>query len=210
MRTWVVILALTFGARVSSPALWAEGPSTPPKGAADDPSAALRAGSGAPKESQAPTEPAPKAKPATNAKPTSDEMVKAAKDAKAKRKSTSTKVLTNADVKKSKAKLIETAAPKTDDAAPSQPQLSSLEQQDLRRKERIALAEAVATGEKKVASLERSAEELELRYYQENDPTYRDEVIRVRFDQAKRQLDEARLELANARDALKKIEEPTP
>lgn len=142
-------------------------------------------------------------------KPTSEEMVKAAKDAKEKRKKPQTRVITNKDVKKSKGKLIvlEGTTPAETAKAPAP---TSLEEQEKRRKARIAAAEVVSTAEKKVAGLERSVGELEQQYYQENDPNYRDEVIRDRFNQAKRQLDEARAELADARDALKKIENPSP
>jgi hypothetical protein len=142
-------------------------------------------------------------------KPTSEEMVKAAKEAKEKRKKPQTKVLTNKDVKKAKGKLIVIEGPKTAEASkPAGP--TSIEDQERRRKERIAAAEVVSAAEKKVQGLERSVEELEQRYYQENDPNYRDEVIRDRFNQAKRQLDEARAALADARDALTKIENPSP
>lgn len=142
-------------------------------------------------------------------KPTSEEMVKAAKEAKEKRKKPQTKVLTNKDVKKAKGKLIVIEGPKTTEAEkPAGP--TSIEDQERRRRERIVAAEVVSAAEKKVQGLERSVEELEQRYYQENDPNYRDEVIRDRFNQAKRQLDEARAELADARDALTKIENPSP
>jgi hypothetical protein len=43
---------------------------------------------------------------------------------------------------------------------------------------------------------------VEQSFYDENDANYRDTVIQKRFDQTKRQLDDARTELAEARDVL--------
>ena len=42
-------------------------------------------------------------------------------------------------------------------------------------------------------------------YYAENDPNYRDKTITDRFNQTKKQLDDARKELADARDVQKAI-----
>jgi hypothetical protein len=140
-------------------------------------------------------------------KPKPDPLIEAAKAAKAKRKASDTKVITNKDVKKSKGKLIVLDKPAKEEAVVADaPKTSSLEQHDQRYHARVLAAEAVTAHEKKVASLEKDLEAIEQRYYEENDPNYRDSVIQKRFAQAKRQLDEARLQLADSRDALKKLE----
>jgi hypothetical protein len=140
------------------------------------------------------------------AKPKKDPLIEAAKAAKAKRKASDTKVITNKDVKKSKGKLIVLDKPAKEEPAPEGPKASSLELQDQRYHARRLAAEAVTAHEKTVASLEKDIEAIEQRYYEENDPNYRDNVIQKRFVQAKRQLEEARLQLADARDTLKKLE----
>ena len=134
-------------------------------------------------------------------------LVDTAKDAKAKRKKSSTKVITNADVKKSKGKLIvlDTA---TAEPAPKPAAKATLVQHDERYKARLAAVDHVIASEKKVADLEKDLERIEQRYYEENDPNYRDTVLQQRFAQTKRQLEDARQQLADARDALTTIEAP--
>jgi hypothetical protein len=134
---------------------------------------------------------------------TTQDLVKAAKDAKAKRKQSSSKVITNKDVKTSKGKLIvlntpaaKTPAVKTETAGP-------LEKQDATFRQRKEAQARIDVAQKKVDDLQKELDAIEQRYYEENDPTYRDQVIQQRFAQTKRQLDDARHELADARDALK-------
>jgi hypothetical protein len=146
----------------------------------------------------------------TRVAPQKPELVETAKEAKAKRKASSTKVITNKDVKKSKGKLVVLDKPATDATVTEKAKTSSLVAQDDRYRARAVLSEKVTTQEKKVLSLEKDIEAIEQRYYEENDPNYRDSVIQQRFTQAKRQLEEARTELADARDALKKLEDPQP
>ena len=135
-------------------------------------------------------------------------LVKAAQDAKAKRKSTSTKVIRNADVKKSKGKLIvldtkaEEPPAKAADAAPVQKPMTF--------KERTAATDRLEAAQKKVDELQKELDRLEQRYYEENDPNYRDDVIQKRFAQTKKQLDTAKLELANAQDAVNPVTNPHP
>jgi len=125
------------------------------------------------------------------------DAVKAANEAKAKRTATKPKVITNADVKKSKSKLTVTAVPATPDAP--KPKAPTEDAVYRARKEASA---RVAAAEKRVAELSKSLDIVEQSFYAENDPNYRDDVIKKRFEQTKRQLDGARKELADARDAL--------
>ncbi|HUP50714.1 MAG TPA: hypothetical protein VNA04_18210 [Thermoanaerobaculia bacterium] len=128
--------------------------------------------------------------------PTAD-LVAAAKEAKEKRKKSSTKPITNADVKNSKGKLIILPAREGADIPDEKEEqgLSPLAQQDLDRRLRIERMEERADAEKKVAALERELESLEQRYYEENDPDRRDKLIRKQFAATKKALEAARAEL---------------
>ena len=133
-------------------------------------------------------------------------LVDASKKSKARPKS-SRKPITNADVKKSKGKIV---------VLPPKPPLEQkvvdprgpLEKQDQDLRERKAAQVAVGSAEKKVEDLEKELNRIEQSFYDENDATYRDNVIQKRFDQTKRQLDEARKELADARDQLARFKTP--
>ena len=127
------------------------------------------------------------------------DLVKAANDAKAKRGAAKTKVITNADVKKSKGNVATTTlAPLPADEAKPAPKLTS----DQFYRARREADDRVKASEKKAAELEKSLDLIEQSFYAENDPNYRDDVIQKRFEQTKRQLADARKELADARDAL--------
>jgi hypothetical protein len=139
-------------------------------------------------------------------KPTED-LVKAAQDSKSKRKKSSTKVITNKDVKQARGKLIvldTPAAKKTEKTEAA----SSLQKQDATLRERRDAKDRLDSTQKKVDGLQKELDAVEQSYYQENDPNYRDNVIQKRFAQTKRQLDDARQDLANARDTLQKLEPP--
>ena len=134
-------------------------------------------------------------------------VVEASKANKAQRRASTTKVITNADVRKSKGKLISKPASATPAAAQQDEKKPvTLAEHDVRYRQRVEAAEKVTISEKKVATLEKDIEAIEQRYYEENDPTYRDTVIQKRFAQARRQLEDARRELADARDALQQAE----
>ena len=137
-------------------------------------------------------------------------LVDAAKESKAKRKKSSSKVITNADVKKSKGKLIVVDKPETKGEAVSGRKELTLDELADRQRARRAAETRVGEAEKKVGDLQKEVDRLEQRYYEENDPNYRDTVITERFTQAKRQLDDAQLELANARDELAAVDAPQP
>ncbi|HEX8155247.1 MAG TPA: hypothetical protein VF698_19090 [Thermoanaerobaculia bacterium] len=146
--------------------------------------------------------PAPEQQPVTVAKPKDTAaLVEAARAAKASRRKSTSKVITNSDVKRSKGKLHENVPlPIAEEALAKGP--TELELHEKNRKLRLAAEDAVAAAEKKVAELEKEVSRLEMSFYEENDPNYRDSVIHERFTQAKRRLDDARQELAEARDTL--------
>ena len=122
-----------------------------------------------------------------------DDLVEAAKAAKAKRKKSTTKVITNADVKKAKSQLIENKLEPVPVEAVSQE--SMLEKQARERKERLASDLRLEAAKKTVADFERELAVLEQRYYEENDLDKRDAEIVRRFNDTKAKLDAARKEL---------------
>jgi DNA repair exonuclease SbcCD ATPase subunit len=127
-------------------------------------------------------------------------LVKAAKAAGGPRKHAG-KVITNVDVKKAAVKsgtASATAAP-----TPAADTKGPLQKQDEQRRTRAAAVARVADAEKKAAELEAELRRLEQAYYEESDLNRRDRVLVPRFEQTKKQLDEAKAELAAARDALK-------
>jgi hypothetical protein len=168
--------------------------------------AAFAAAQSQPSQSPPDSQPAPTATvldvpPKTD---TESPLVRAARLARANRKIPK-KVLTNADVKSSKGKLAVTSAPPPPSDAAPKPETdkrTSLEKQDARYHARQAATDRVAADQKKVDSLERDLAALEQSYYEEKDLNRRDSVIQKRFDQTKRQLEDARKDLADARDAL--------
>ena len=131
-------------------------------------------------------------------------LVKAAKAAGGPHKPTG-KVITNEDVKKAAAK--PSSVPPAASPAPA-PAAAKTPLQKL-AEERHARADAVKraeTAEKKAAELEAELRRLEQAYYEEFDLNRRDTVLMPRFEQTKKQLDEAKQELADARDALSKLQ----
>ena len=139
----------------------------------------------------------------TTDKPSTEELVKRARAAKASRKKSATKVITNKDVKKSKGKLIE--LPKSDKPVAKVSSVPTIAEQDANYRQRREADEHLLAAQKKVDGLQKELDAIEQRYYEENDPNYRDNVIQQRFRQTKRQLEEAQQELADARDAAQKL-----
>jgi hypothetical protein len=131
-------------------------------------------------------------------------LVKAAKATGGPRKKT-TKVITNDDVKKSANKAPATP-PKDSANAPAADTKSPLQKQDEQRRARVAAVKRVTDAETKAAELEAELRRLEQAYYEEADLNRRDGVLVPRFDQTKKQLDDAKKELADARDALLKLQ----
>lgn len=130
-----------------------------------------------------------------------DDVVKVAKEAKEARKKSTTKVITNEDVKKSKGTLIETSAT-SQPAGESQPGL--VEAHDAAYRARIAAEPKIAAAEKVLAGLEKELAAIEQSYYEENDLDLRDTEIVKRFNVMKVRVDAAREDL----DALKKLRIP--
>ena len=128
-------------------------------------------------------------------------LVKAAKASGGPKKKSTKKVITNADVKKSNGKLVVTDKKVTPAATGTPDKRTSLEKQSDDRHAMDAATVRVSTAQKKVDDLTKELRRIEDAYYAENDPNYRDATIAKQFSQAKAQLDDARKELAEARDA---------
>jgi hypothetical protein len=118
-----------------------------------------------------------------------DSLVDTAKEAKAKRKKSTTKVLTNADVKKSKGKIVTT--PNVSDE-PVKPEPTLMEKHEAAKAADRALAEKRAASEALIATLEKELAAIEQSYYHTNDLDYRDTVLVKRFEEVKTKLEAAR------------------
>lgn len=116
-------------------------------------------------------------------------LVEASKDAKAKRKTSTTKVITNADVKKSKGVLIERKNAGL--AAPVEKTPTRTEKYEADRKARIAAEERLRLLNETIAQLQSEVAKIEQSYYEENDLNRRDTEIVKRFNETKKKLDEA-------------------
>lgn len=133
-------------------------------------------------------------------------LVKAAKDAAARRESGAKSRLSinDKDVKKSSGKLIETTSKPL-------PPVRAAEDVETRMRAEKAAAEAkkdggreqaardLAAAEKKVADLESELRRIEESYYDEDDPDFREDVIEKRFEETKTKLEKARQELESAK-----------
>ncbi len=123
--------------------------------------------------------------------PDSD-LVAAAKRAREGHVAIPRKTITNADVKKSKGKLIELPSK----GGPIPPHVadgkSTIERHSEAMKAAAAAERESAAALKKVADLEKELAAIEQSYYDENDPNYRDDVIRKKFEEKKHELDAAK------------------
>jgi hypothetical protein len=129
-------------------------------------------------------------------------LVKAAKANGGPKKPTK-KVITNADVKKSSGKV--TTLPPATSTAPVPAPKGSIAEQDKLLHDRAAAQKRTDAAQTKVNDLDKELDRLEQAYYAENDPNYRDKTIAERFEQTKKQLESARKDLAEAREALEKL-----
>ena len=130
-------------------------------------------------------------------------MAERAADARGKRGKGRTKVITNADVAKSKGKLIETTgAQEPLEPAPSQ---TTTERHEAAKKSRAAASAKIAAAQERVKDLERQLLAIEQSYYDEENFARRDGELVRRFQDISRQLIESRKDLA-ALDG----EAPTP
>lgn len=133
-------------------------------------------------------------------------LVKAAKANGGPKKKIPKKVITNADVTKGSAKASTTPAPVAKPASvPAAPPKGSIAEQDKLLHDRAEAQKRTDAAQAKVADLDKELDRIEQAYYAENDPNYRDKNIAERFEQTKKQLETARKELADARDALEKL-----
>lgn len=120
-------------------------------------------------------------------------LVEVAKASKEKKKKSTTKVITNADVKKSKGVVGENKAAAT--PVKTAPQKSLMEQHEASYRDRLARQEKLAVTTRQVADLQRELVTIEQSYYDENDLDKRDRDIVKRFTEVKSKLDAARKEL---------------
>ena len=119
-----------------------------------------------------------------------DDLVSASKAAKAKKKTSTTKVITNADVKKAKGKVVENNAPaKPADPVPEQ---TTMERYNADRAARAVLEQQLVAANATVAALEKALTVIEQQYYEENDLDKRDREIARKFDDVQTQLEAAR------------------
>lgn len=122
----------------------------------------------------------------------SQDVVEVAKDAKATRRKSTSRVITNADVKKSKGKVVETKTP----ATPVEKEPTLTEKHEAKRAAEKIAYELRAQRQKLVAGLEKELAAIEQMYYDENDLDRRDTEIVKKFNGVKARLDEARNELS--------------
>lgn len=144
------------------------------------------------------------------APPASDPLVEAAKKAKAARKGSTTKVITNKDVKKARGTLIVTNPPPVPESEPDPfAKMTASEFEILRQKRRV-LDEVVEKAAAKVSELERALYAAEQRYFEENDPDVRDKELTRRFAEVRQELDAAVGELNTAREERAALDPKTP
>jgi hypothetical protein len=132
-------------------------------------------------------------------------LVKAAKANGGPKKKTTKKVITNADLSKAPGGKATSAPAAKPAAPPAAAPAGSIADQDKLFHDRAAAKIRSEAAQAKVNDLEKELDRIEQAYYAENDPNYRDKNIAERFEQTKKQLETARKELADARDAQEKL-----
>ncbi len=169
-------------------------------------------------ESSKPTGDAKAASSGTDAAPAAvaeSPLVKAAREGAANRTKKSRLSIQDKDVKKSKAKLIET----TSKPLPPVPSAAEAADRAQRSREAAALSEekarAAATARleearKEVSTLESELRRIEQTYYDEDDADFREDVIEKKFNDTAARLEKARQELEAARTAAAERGVSTP
>lgn len=132
-------------------------------------------------------------------------LVKSAKANGGPKKKSTTKVITNSDVKKSGGKVTTLPPAKPGAAIAVVTTKGSIAEQDQLLRDRALAQKRKDLAQAKVNDLDKELDRLEQAYYAENDPNYRDKTIAERFEQTKKQLESARKDLAEAREALEKL-----
>lgn len=135
-------------------------------------------------------------------------LVKAAKKSRAARKKSEIRI-TDEDVKKSTGRVTVApdlppivALPGGKQQLSAEEELKRLEEAKAREiTEREAARQRVEDAEKKVASLERMLNAVTDAYYDEADPSKREDAIESNFNDIQKRLEEARTELQKAREA---------
>lgn len=117
-----------------------------------------------------------------------DTLVGVAKDAKEKRRKTTSKVITNTDVRKSKGKLGTTNVATT----PVVREPTLMEKHRASRAAEAAAAAHKAKYEAVIAQLEKELAAIEQSYYDENDLHRRDTQLVTRFNDVRAKLEAAR------------------
>ena len=120
-------------------------------------------------------------------------LVDAAREAKKKRAASATKVITNADVKKTKGKLIE--RPATPRPATSSTSVPTMAEHEETRKARAVVEKQLAEAQKTADALAVELATVEARYYAEDDLDRRDKVITAQFDDVRRRMAETAAEI---------------
>ena len=134
------------------------------------------------------------AAPADDAKPArTAALVDASREAKAKRKTSTTRVITNSDVKKSKGVLIENKRAATPIVAG--PKAVTIEEYEASKKAAAEAEAVLRAAQEHVASLEKELAGVEQKYYEENDLDRRDTAIVREFSDVSARLLAARKEL---------------
>jgi hypothetical protein len=145
----------------------------------------------------------------TAPKPKDSPLVRAARANGGKPHIPSGKVITNADVRKSKGKLV-VLPPKPEDAAKTaapaaDSTIGPIEAWDAKLRSEKAADDRVAAAAKKVADLQRQLRGIEDSYYAADDPNVRDRTIVPQFANKKQELETAQQALADAREARQKL-----
>lgn len=141
--------------------------------------------------------------------PENQALIDAAREAKAKRKASKSRVITNADVKKSTGRLIELSTPKSSaPATKTPPGPGPIAQHDAFLKARAAARAKVSAAEGALMAAEADLSRAEQSYFDVNDPNYRDQVITKRFEAARIARDKARENLDAEKKALEPYEAP--
>ena len=149
---------------------------------------------------------------ASNA-PSTESLVSAARASKAKRVATKgkKKVITNADVKKAGGRLIFISDGShqkgSEKKPPSAEDRRTLDQKDDDRiRDRKAAEEKLKNATAQLDEMNAALAAAEQKYYESNDPGYRDSVLKERFETARTRLESAHNDAAAAREELSKLE----
>ncbi|HEX7707328.1 MAG TPA: hypothetical protein VF701_12795 [Thermoanaerobaculia bacterium] len=131
-----------------------------------------------------------------------EDAVRAAKEQKAKRKNSTSRVITNADLPKAKGKVVDSGREMT--PVPPPPAESSLERHEAARRAELVAVGQIAAANRLVQSIETELASIEKSYFDESDLDRRDSEIVRRFEEAGERLRRAR----EALEVLRQKPEP--